>query len=93
MRLTKTYFALAVVAGVIGGAMSDTAQADPYKWCALYGNGWSGPTNCYFLTLEQCRAAVSGAGGFCAENPFYDGRPQGTSPAPAQSKTQPQPRN
>ena len=92
MRLTKTYFALAVLAGVIGGSAIDTAQADPYKWCALYGNGWGGSNNCYFLTLEQCRAAVSGAGGFCAANPFYNGRPDGSGPAPARAKTQ-QPRN
>jgi len=93
MRLTKTFFALAFFGAVISGSAFDTAQADPYKWCALYGNGWSGPTNCYFLTLEQCRAAVSGAGGFCAGNPFYDGRPDGSGPAPTRTKTQPQPRN
>jgi hypothetical protein len=46
-------------------------QADPYRWCAEYGGGG---TNCYFLTLEQCRAAVSGVGGFCVPNNFYDGR-------------------
>ena len=34
-----------------------------------------GAQNCYFVTLEQCRAAVSGVGGFCKENLVYDGRP------------------
>jgi hypothetical protein len=29
-------------------------------------------TNCGFLTLEQCRASVSGVGGFCVPNPFYN---------------------
>jgi len=28
-----------------------------------------------FLTLEQCRATVSGIGGFCAHNQFYNPRP------------------
>jgi hypothetical protein len=51
----------------------DGAQADPYRWCAQYG-GRQG-TNCYFLNLEQCRAAISGNGGFCVPNNFYDGRP------------------
>jgi hypothetical protein len=51
------------------------AQADPYRWCANYGNSGDGGTNCYFLTLEQCRAAISGNGGYCAPNYFYDGRP------------------
>ena len=51
-------------------------HADPYRWCAEYGGGGQGGgTNCYFVTLEQCRAAVSGIGGFCRENGFYDGRP------------------
>lgn len=51
--------------------ISHHAQADPYRWCAIYGRDG---TNCYFLTIEQCRAAVSG-GGFCSPNNFYDGRP------------------
>ena len=49
------------------------AQADPYRWCAQYGR--KGATNCYFLNLEQCRLAISGSGGFCTHNNFYDGRP------------------
>jgi hypothetical protein len=48
------------------------AQADPYRWCAL-GIGDSGASNCYFVTLEQCQAAVSGAGHFCQPNTFYTG--------------------
>ena len=49
------------------------AQApDPYAWCAEY-LGFGGP-NCYFTSLEQCRAALSGNGGFCRENLFYTGR-------------------
>ena len=50
------------------------SRADPYRWCAQYG-GKLGATNCYFVTLEQCRAAISGNGGFCNPNNFYDGRP------------------
>jgi uncharacterized protein DUF3551 len=74
--LAKTYFALAILAGIIGGAAVDTAQADPYKWCALYSGGrGGGAQNCYFVTLEQCKMAVSGVGGFCTPNQFYDGRP------------------
>ena len=29
--------------------------------------------NCGFLTLEQCRAAISGNGGIREENLFYSG--------------------
>jgi len=60
---------------LLGGLSTETAIADPYKWCAVYGGGDdSGGTNCYFVTIEQCRAAVSGVGGFCEPNQFYDGR-------------------
>ena len=49
---------------------------DPYPWCAMYSGDGGGGTNCGFLTLEQCRATVSGIGGFCARNQFYNpGRP------------------
>ena len=33
-----------------------------------------GATNCGFRTLEQCRAALSGNGGFCVPNQFYNPR-------------------
>jgi hypothetical protein len=35
-----------------------------YPWCA---QGGSGESNCYFSTLEQCRAASRN----CYQNPFY----------------------
>jgi len=59
---------------VLAAPAFDGARADPYRWCAIYG-GEGGYQNCYFMTLEQCQAAVSGTGGFCTPNPFYDGRP------------------
>jgi hypothetical protein len=69
--------ALASLAILTIGALGDGARADPYKWCAVYGGGdqSGGNTSCYFWTIEQCRAPVSGVGGFCAENNFYDGKP------------------
>lgn len=70
---------LAILFVAFTGSLVETAKADPYRWCAEYGGGFGGGgTNCYFLTLEQCRAAVSGVGGFCRPNNFYDGRPVGT---------------
>jgi hypothetical protein len=58
---------------VAAGASIVPAQADPYRWCAVYSS--KGATNCGFLTWEQCWAAISGNGGFCNPNNFYDGRP------------------
>ena len=51
----------------------NSANADPYRWCAMYRA--KGATNCYFVTLQQCQAAIAGMGGFCQPNNFYDGRP------------------
>jgi hypothetical protein len=50
---------------------NQATQAREYPWCAHYGNSDSGATNCGFSTLEQCRAAISGVGGFCQTNPRY----------------------
>ena len=49
------------------------SHADPYKWCAQYSGLGGGGRNCGFVTLEQCRATVSGMGGFCEINTFYTG--------------------
>ena len=51
--------------------ITSSATADPYKWCAAYGT--PGGTNFGFLTIEQCRATLSGNGGFCEPNQFYTG--------------------
>jgi hypothetical protein len=72
MRLVVGTLATLLAAFAIDGTQH-SAQADPYRWCAMYGA--RGATNCYFVSLDQCRAALSGMGGFCQPNNFYDGRP------------------
>ena len=47
------------------------------------GNRSLGATNCGFLTIEQCRASVSGIGGFCVPNQFYN---RGLPKTPANDK-------
>jgi Protein of unknown function (DUF3551) len=82
-------FVLAVLAGVVGGSAFDTARADPYRWCAIMGGGQDGGMiSCYFVTLDQCKATVSGVGGFCRVNFSYDGRPEGSPPPAQRSKKQ-----
>ena len=68
---------LATLALLALGATLEPAKADPYKWCAVYSGGGTGggAGNCYFITLEQCHWQISGMGGFCEPNQFYDGRP------------------
>jgi hypothetical protein len=73
-------FGSVVLIALVGTAVSTPARAyvmpyDPYPWCAVYGGRGGGGTNCGFLTIEQCRATVSGIGGFCAPNQFYNPRP------------------
>jgi hypothetical protein len=79
IRFALAALVLAFAAGIPGGE----ARADPYRWCADYsGNGLGGSRNCYFLTLQQCRATVSGVGGTCTPNPFYTGPAGEPRPAP-----------
>lgn len=56
-----------------------SGHADPYRWCAQYSGRGGGATNCGFVTLEQCRATVSGIGGFCVPNQFYTGPERSTT--------------
>jgi hypothetical protein len=72
MRLLVGTLATLLVGFAID-ATQTSANADPYRWCAMYSA--RGATNCYFVNLDQCRAALSGMGGFCQPNNFYDGRP------------------
>jgi hypothetical protein len=83
--MRRTLLILAGFASMTAWSLGATsvAHADPYKWCAQYSGGAAGGgTNCGFVTLEQCRATVSGIGGFCTENLFYDGVPFDRQPAP-----------
>lgn len=72
---------LALTAIVLSAAVPSTPTSaydmpyDPYPWCAVYSGDAGGASNCGFLTMAQCRATVSGIGGFCEPNQFYN--PQG----------------
>jgi len=69
------------------GAAPQPASADPYRWCADYG-GRTGGSNCYFMTLEQCRWTISGMGSStCRPNPFYDGVPIDGPRQPRRART------
>jgi hypothetical protein len=53
--------ALAAMIVVAAGSFNTTAKADLH-WCAISNQGAG---NCSFTTIKQCRAEVSGIGGFC----------------------------
>jgi hypothetical protein len=81
MRPVLVMLSLLVLAGGFLLGTSSVGRADPYRWCAEYGGGKGGGTNCGFVTWEQCMETVSGIGGFCRQNQFYDGIPFGGEPA------------
>jgi hypothetical protein len=62
-------FAAALIAAA--GALTGSAQAQNYPWCAVYGGREGGGENCGFTTFEQCMATLSGMGGFCNRNTQY----------------------
>ena len=74
--------ALAVVAAT--AALDGSAQAQNYPWCAIYSA--FGARNCGFTTFDQCRATLSGMGGFCNANPMYE-PPAGPQPYIRKSHT------
>jgi hypothetical protein len=75
---TLVIFGLAVAAmGAATLAASSPGHAQEYPWCAEYGGRGGGGTNCGFVSYQQCRAALSGNGGFCSRNRFFRGAYQG----------------
>jgi hypothetical protein len=75
--------ALAVLAGGLTIGPGAAKAEVIYPWCAQYGE-LSGMRNCGFATLEQCRAAISGNGGYCEQNQAY--RPGVAIPPPARTR-------
>jgi Protein of unknown function (DUF3551) len=66
--MRSTLAALAVAAaGLLTSAGAANAEIT-YPWCAQYQRDGR---NCGFSTLEQCRATVSGNGGYCEANAMY----------------------
>ena len=77
----KSVLAFAVAVGALWVVNTAPAQADSYRWCAIYGgNAMDGSKGCWFNTLEQCQATVNGLSGFCQPNNDY------SEPAAAHSK-------
>jgi hypothetical protein len=74
-RLVLSMIAISVMATVLPTSLHAQAP-DPYPWCAVYGGSMSGSSNCGFKTWQQCMATVSGIGGSCEPNQFYN--PQGS---------------
>lgn len=76
MRLIHLAAILAALAAPALLAPSPARANIEYPWCAAYGGDMGGASNCGFTTWEQCMATVSGIGGFCEPNQFYNPRAQ-----------------
>ena len=70
--MNKNSYRLIIAVGLVTTLLLITgpAAADSSRWCAVERTGG---TNCGFTTFEQCRATISGIGGFCQPNQFYTG--------------------
>ncbi len=76
----RTMLAVIMAAPLMLLVQADPASAQNYPWCAQYAS--PGSINCGFSTWEQCRAALSGNGGYCAENPMYHPGPESVARRP-----------
>jgi uncharacterized protein DUF3551 len=74
MRLLTFVLLTIPVALTISAGSANALPYDPYPWCAVYGGRMGGSSNCGFSTLQQCMATVSGIGGSCEPNQFYNPR-------------------
>jgi len=69
---TKVMGAPVLVTVLLSQTPATALPCDNTRWCAQYSGKLGGATNCGFFTIEQCRATVSGIGGFCVPNQFYN---------------------
>ena len=82
MRIRTIILAtLALSSTALAQAPASALPYDPYPWCANYGGRLGGASNCGFSTWNQGMATVSGIGGFCARNQFYNPRPSSNARA------------
>ncbi len=71
MRHALICVSLAITAFAVEGR-STVQAATTYPWCAYYSGRDGGGPSCGSSTFEQCMATVSGTGGYCARNRYYE---------------------
>ena len=72
MRLVHLRIMLVGAALLAATQASQAQSAYDYPWCAQYTDKVGGQA-CYYATLAQCMATMSGIGGNCVQNPGYRG--------------------
>jgi hypothetical protein len=68
-------FSMALVSAALIGATVPASAQSPYSypWCSRQTAGKSDTTSCYFTSYAQCMTTISGIGGWCYQNPGYNG--------------------
>ena len=63
-------FVVIMLAGWLGGMQAGEARSwlPWYPWCARYVGGI--PSDCAYVSHDQCMRTVSGVSGFCTRNPM-----------------------
>jgi Protein of unknown function (DUF3551) len=70
---------LLAVAALTGAVAAADAQSPyNYSWCGTYPGKFYA-RSCYYNSYEQCIATMRPAGGFCTQNPAYQGPAAGTA--------------
>jgi hypothetical protein len=67
-----------IAAALLGETQTGNARSPySYPWCAISDGGDSGggAMSCYYDTLQQCMATLSGIGGNCVARPYYNAQP------------------
>jgi len=67
MSKFATMFAVTAVA-VLANAPASAQRYTNYPFCAVYSLRTE---TCAFMTFAQCQMTVSGRGGYCTANPYY----------------------
>ena len=80
MRIVSLALAAAVAAVVLQPRPSGAQEFHEYPWCAYFFK--DGGSNCYFASYAQCRADISGVGGFCDVNPRFVAQQQSFAARP-----------
>jgi Protein of unknown function (DUF3551) len=64
-----------IAAASLGETQTGIAQSRySYPWCAILSSEGS-TMSCYYKTLQECMATLSGIGGNCIERPSYRAQP------------------
>jgi hypothetical protein len=66
---------LALVSAALMEVTGPASAQSPYSypWCSVQTAAKGGTTTCYFASYAQCMTTISGIGGWCYQNPAYNG--------------------